>query len=426
MIDFRMPALGADMESGTLVEWLVKPGDRIKSGAIIAVVETQKGAIEVEAFHDGVISEILVPVGQSTPVGAVLARIDDGSAPVTPAMAAPSAARVAEAAAPLAMKERAPPPRAPGARVKATPVARRRAAALGIDIAGIVGAGVEGAVCIADVESLRAARAALPRVRRGFIPAEMRKAIAAAMARSKREIPHYYLSETIDLLTALEWLERFNATQPPPLRILPAVLLLKASALALREVPELYGAYVDNAFVPGEGIHVGWAVSLRGGGLIAPAIRDADRMTLHETMEAMRDLVGRARSGGLRSSELTSATVTMTNLGERGAEAVMGVIYPPQVALVGFGRVAQRPWAVDGCIEARPLVVTTLAADHRVTDGHLGARFSLFYATFCRNRRRYDRSGNQVPDRRIDQRNRAGGRHVGAVRRPGHARSARP
>ncbi len=382
MIDFRMPALGADMESGTLVEWLVKPGDRIKSGAIVAVVETQKGAIEVEVFHDGVVSEILIPVGQKVPVGAVLARIDDGAATAAagPAMAAPKAQRAAEAAPSPPVEDRAPAPpaTAPGARVKATPVARRRAAALGIDLASLKGAGVGGAICLADVEGAHAngaERAAAPGVKRGFAAAEMRKAIAAAMARSKREIPHYYLGETIDLSTALAWLERFNATQPPPGRLLPAALLLKASALALREAPELNGAFVDNAFVPGDGIHVGWAVSLRGGGLIAPAIRDADRKSLVETMEAMRDLVGRARSGGLRSSELTSPTVTVTSMGERGAETVTGVIYPPQVAIVGFGRIAQRPWAVNGRLEARPLVAASLAADHRVTDGHRGGVF---------------------------------------------------
>ena len=202
----------------------------------------------------------------------------------------------------------------------------------------------------------------------------MRKAIAAAMGRSKREIPHYYLSHTVDLGAALAWLETFNAARPVPERLLPAVLLLKAAALALREVPQLNGAYVDSAFCPGDGIHVGWAISLRGGGLIAPAIRDADKQSLAELMAAMRGLVQRARTGGLRSSELASPTVTVTSLGERGAESVTGIIYPPQVAIVGFGTVLTRPWVVDGRVEPRPLASVTLAADHRVSDGHTGAR----------------------------------------------------
>ena len=246
---------------------------------------------------------------------------------------------------------------------------------------GLAGTGIDGSVTLADVEA--AAVAPLPAVappeakpprRAGFDPAEMRKAIAAAMGRSKREIPHYYLSHTVDLGAALAWLEAFNAAQPVPRRLLPAVLLLKASALALREVPQLNGTYADGVFHPGDGIHPGWAISLRGGGLVAPAIRDADALALADLMAAMRDLVQRARTGGLRSSELTSPTVTVTSLGDRGAESVTGIIYPPQVAIIGFGTVSSRPWVVDGRVAPRPLVTVSLAADHRVTDGHIGAR----------------------------------------------------
>jgi pyruvate dehydrogenase E2 component (dihydrolipoamide acetyltransferase) len=260
-------------------------------------------------------------------------------------------------------------------RAKVTPAARRRAAELGIDVTGLAGTGIESAVTIADVEAAvqRPAQTATAPRRTGFDPIEMRKAIAAAMARSKREIPHYYLTHTVNLGQALSWLETFNAAQPVSLRLLPAVLLLKASALALREVPQLNGTYTDGAFHPGDGVHIGWAISLRGGGLIAPAIRDADKMALPALMLAMRDLVGRARSGGLRSSELGSPTITVTSLGDRSAETVTGIIYPPQVAIIGFGMVSTRPWVVEGRVEARPLVTVSLAGDHRVTDGHTGA-----------------------------------------------------
>ena len=376
-----MPALGADMEEGTLVEWLIKPGDRVKKGDVVAVVETQKGAIEVEIFDEGVVSKLVVPVGTTVPVGGVLAHIDDGRAP-TPQRAAtpqPSPPKPAPRPAPPA----APPPvTVPPARgAKVTPVARRRAAELGIDAAALVGTGVEGAVTLADVERAAAggpppapAVAAPPPRRIGFDPAEMRKAIAAAMGRSKREIPHYYLSHTVDVDAALVWLDAFNATQPVPLRLLPAALLLKASALALRDVPQLNGTYTDGSFHPGDGIHVGWAISLRGGGLVAPAIRDTDRLPLPELMKSLRDLVQRARGGGLRGSELASPTVTVTSLGDRGAESVTGIIYPPQVAIIGFGTILPRPWVVDGQVAARRLVTVSLAADHRATDGHIGAR----------------------------------------------------
>jgi pyruvate dehydrogenase E2 component (dihydrolipoyllysine-residue acetyltransferase) len=381
MSDFLMPALGADMEAGTLVEWLIKPGDRVKKGDVVAVVETQKGAIEVEIFDEGVVSEIVVPVGTKVPVGGVLARIGNGAPPATqrpPMTPPPAQPKPAPQPAPLIALPPIVEASAHGARI--TPAARRRAAELGLDPAVLAGTGVDGSVALADVE-LAAARsttahpaAAAPPRRAGYDPAEMRKAIAVAMARSKREIPHYYLSHTVDLEPALAWLESLNATQPVPERLLPAVLLLKASALALREAPQLNGTYSDSAFHPGDGIHVGWAISLRGGGLVAPAIRNADTLPLPKLMATLRDLVHRARTGGLRSSELASPTITVTSLGERGAEGVTGIIYPPQVAIIGFGTILTRPWVVNGRIEARPLVTVSLAADHRVTDGHIGAR----------------------------------------------------
>jgi pyruvate dehydrogenase E2 component (dihydrolipoamide acetyltransferase) len=376
MSDFLMPALGADMESGTLVEWLIKPGDRVKRGEVVAVVETQKGAIEVEIFDEGVVSEIVAPVGAKVAVGGLLARIGDGVGPRPAPTPLPPVAKPAAPGPVVAPPRQPPTPVATATGAKVTPAARRRAAELGIDPARLAGTGVDGSVTLADVEAAAQPRPAaqpvpVPR-RAGFDPTEMRKAIAAAMGRSKREIPHYYLSHTVDLAAALGWLESFNAVQPVPQRLLPAVLLLKASALALREVPPLNGTYVEGAFRPGDGIHPGWAISLRGGGLVAPAIRDADTRALPELMAAMRDLVQRARTGGLRASELSTPTVTVTNLGDRGAEAVTGIIYPPQVAIIGFGTVSIRPWVVDGQVSPRPLVTVSLAADHRATDGHVG------------------------------------------------------
>lgn len=402
MADFTMPALGADMETGKVVEWLVKPGDRVKPGDVVAVVETHKGAIDVECFLDGTI-DALAPVGEALPVGAVLAQVRaPGEAAATPAPPLPRAAAPvppatpARAPAPAAMPVPkpapapaaampTPPPAAPRAagatRARVSPAARRRAAALGIDADTLQGTGVDGAVTLADVE-LAAARPRAkpappappaPRVPKGgFDAALMRQAIAAAMGKSKREIPHYYLATTIDFAAAQAWLDAYNAERDPAERLLPATLLLKASAKALVEVPQLNGFWEADAFRPGAGVHLGWAIALRGGGLVAPAIHHADRKTLPELMAALRDLVQRARAGGLRSSELMDPTVTVTSLGERGAESVLGVIYPPQVAIVGFGRVVERPWVVDRAVVARPLVTATLAGDHRASDGHLG------------------------------------------------------
>jgi pyruvate dehydrogenase E2 component (dihydrolipoamide acetyltransferase) len=208
--------------------------------------------------------------------------------------------------------------------------------------------------------------------------ARIRQTIAAAMSRSKREIPHYYLATTIDMHRAMTWLTEQNSKRPLTERLLYGVLLLKAVALALREVPELNALWVDTQAVPSPDVHVGVAISLRQGGLVAPALHHTDRQTLNELMRNFRDLVQRARGGGLRSSELSDPTITVSSLGEQGVETVFGIIYPPQVALVGFGKVMERPWVVDGQIVARPIVTATLSADHRVSDGHRGG---LFLAT---------------------------------------------
>jgi len=383
MADFLMPSLGADMETGKLVQWLVQPGARVKPGDVVAVVETHKGAIDVECFLEGVIGD-LAPLDESLPVGAVLARVTQAgeAGAAAPAVAPP------ETLAPVTATPAAAPAATPRSstvsmprRALVSPAARRRAQALGLQLDTLHGTGADGAVTLADVEQAERATVAVTQTTAplrvkpgGFDPAQMRQAIAAAMGRSKREIPHYYLTENMDFAAVQTWLDAWNRDRPPQDRLLSAVLLLKATALALREVPQLNGFYEGGQFRPGEGIHVGWAIALRGGGLVAPAIHHADRKSLPELMLAMRDLVQRARAGGLRSSELTDPTITISSLGDRGAESVWGVIYPPQVAIVGFGRVLSKPWVVEGQVLPRPVVSASLAADHRASDGHLGGQ----------------------------------------------------
>jgi len=360
-----MPSLGADMEAGTLVEWLKKPGDHVARGDIIAVVETEKGAIEIEVFRAGLIDALFVEPGQKIAVGAPMAFIRaEGERPFAPAVAPPASARAA--APPMAPTARPPPLAAPGPRPggRASPAARRRAAELGVAIERLSGSGPGGAVTLADVEAaaLRPAKT-------------MRDVIAAAMARSKREIPHYYLAHTLDLEPALAWLQAENAKRPVTQRMLYGALLLKAVARALQDNPDFNGHWLDGGFRSSAQIHLGVAISLRQGGLIAPAIHDADRLSLPELMAALRDLVQRARKGGLRSSELSDPTITVTSLGEEGTETVFPVIYPPQVAIVGFGTIIERPWLVAGSVQPRRIIVVSLAGDHRVSDGHRGARF---------------------------------------------------
>lgn len=397
MAQFRMPSLGADMEAGTLVEWLVKPGDTVKRGDVVAVVETQKGAIEVEIFETGKIAQLLVDVGKKVPVGTPLAEV---IAAAEEAVAAPArveavptappsaprpvpAAAVAEPAAPSPALpvSPAPPPPAAGAaaaaEIRASPAARRLAEAHGIDLAKLAGSGPQGAIVLADVERAigREAPPAVPKRAVGIDLDAMRAAIAAAMSRSKREIPHYYLQHQADLTAAEQWLLRRNADLPPERRLLMGVLGLKAVALAARRFPAFNGFYTEGRYSPSAAVHVGMAIAIRGGGLAAPAIRDADALPLDVLMARMRDLVQRMRAGRIRSSEIADATITVSSLGERGVEALYGVIYPPQVAIVGIGRPVMRPWVIDGAIGPRPIVTLTLAADHRASDGHAGALF---------------------------------------------------
>jgi pyruvate dehydrogenase E2 component (dihydrolipoamide acetyltransferase) len=281
--------------------------------------------------------------------------------------------------------------------VRAVPRARRRAAELGLDLTGIPGTGPAGAVTAEDVERAAgpAAAAAPTASAAAAAPgasaaparapvgapsstqrlAAMQAAVGTLMARSKREVPHYYLSSTIDMGAALDWLAERNSQRSVTERLVPAALLLKATALAARRVPEVNGFWTEAGFAPSAAVHLGVAISLRGGGLMAPGISDADQAGVEDLMKALRDLVSRARAGRLRQSEMASPTITVTNLGDLGVEQVYGVIYPPQVALVGFGRIADRPVAVDRMLAIRPVVTATLCGDHRVSDGHRGARF---------------------------------------------------
>lgn len=200
-------------------------------------------------------------------------------------------------------------------------------------------------------------------------------AIAAVMAKSKREIPHYYLSTSVDMAPAQHWLEQYNATRPPEERLLMLVVLIKATALALKEFPEMNGFFRKGGFSPSADVHPGFAINMRGGGLMTPALHHADQLSLSSLMQKLQDLIQRTQHGLLRSSEMMDATVTLTALGERGVEQVFGVIYPPQVAIIGYGKITPRPRVVNDAIAIHPIMDMTLAADHRVSDGHRGALF---------------------------------------------------
>ena len=360
MIEFKLPSLGADMDEGTLLEWKVHPGDGVKPGQVIAVVDTAKAAIDVECWHEGTVAQLLIDVGAKVPVGTVIARL------LEPGENPQHARRTTPTTQPLLIEAQAP---AAGRRLRISPAARKRAAELGLSTDDLQGHGPQGAITLEDIET--AARVTHPQ----DPDQAMRQTIAAAMSRSKREIPHYYLSETIALDTAMAWLQAHNAQSTLQERLLPNVLLLKAVALALRDYPQLNGFWRDNAFTPALDTDLGVAITLRHGGLVAPVLHHVADTSLTHLMSELASLVERARGGSLRSSELGGAGITVTQLGDQGVDSVFGVIYPPQVALVGFGRISERPWVKDGQLCVMPTVICSLSADHRVSDGHYGARF---------------------------------------------------
>lgn len=378
MSDFTMPSLGADMEDATLVSWKVKPGDTVRRGDIIAEVETDKGLIEIEVFETGIIESLTASEGDTLPVGAVLAHIRESSPPTT-TTDHPSTAP-------------------PVQRVRISPLARKVATSLGIDVSGLHGTGPGGAIERADVERVAAAAAAPAAAAAAAVPLttqptplittapttpaigspallKMRRAVAAAMSRSHHEIPPYHLSTRINMSRSMEWLAMANTQRPLKERLIPLALLLHAVARTLKDHADLNGVWQDHQLIRKEDVHINVAIATRHGGLITPALHHVDQKSVGDIMVALQELIPRARDGGLRSSELSEGTITVTSLGDLGVETVFGVIYPPQVAILGFGRITEQPWAENGLLGVRPVLQATLTGDHRATDGRTGARF---------------------------------------------------
>ncbi len=367
--EYAMPSLGADMDEGRVIEWRVTPGDTVHRGDLIAVVETEKSDIDIEIWHDGIIEEFLVDIGQLVDVGTPIARLralDGSDVPAGPP-SHPSASLPTDTSQVAAA----------GGRTPASPLARRLAAERGLDLAAISGTGPGGAVVEADVISAtpNPTPAATQPLRSDRSPDRMRRLIAERMATANREIPHYHLARDLDLGRLESWLAARNAERSIAERMLPAACFIRGVALAAARHRELNGFWVDGHFERADSVNVAMAISLRRGGLVTPQIERADERTLDEVMKALRELVAAARSGNLRASWMTGATITVTHLGDTGADLVHGVISPPQVALVGFGRTRRQPWVVDDRVEVRPVTTTTLAADHRATDGAIGSRY---------------------------------------------------
>ena len=389
-----MPQMGFDMKEGTLVRWIKREGDEVASGEIIAEIETDKAVVEIEAFDSGVLRQTLIDEGTTVPVGeviAVIAAADEEVAERPAPAAAPAKAPAAAAAPPPAAAPPAPPP-APAARgeVKASPLAKREAQKLGIDIAAVPGTGPNGRVTKKDVTDFAAGGAQAPAApvaapaavsaptagpKRGEVIAlsKMRDAIARSMTYSKQHIPHVYLTAVIDMSDAARLRAQLNAALPDD-KISFNDMALKACAMALVKHPLMNASYTEAGIHVKERVNVGMAIALETG-LIAPALLDTDTLTLRDVAGATKALAGRARAGKLSADEYTGATFNVTNLGMYGVEEFTAIITPPQAAALAVGAVTPTPVARDGEVQVADLMRVTLSLDHRVADGAQGAEF---------------------------------------------------
>lgn len=359
-----LPSLGADMDVGSVLEWRVGIGDRVERGDVVALISTEKSDIDVESWDTGVVTELIATIGQELEVGSPLLRLNrEARASVQQAVTSPGPGK------------RQPTPTEPtDDRVPASPLARRRAADRHVSLHGIDGTGPGGAIVAADLERLPG-QGAEPAATPDEPAGAMRRAIAERMTRSNREIPHYRLEQDVDMTPALEWLAGHNADLAITDRAVPAALFACAVARAAGSVGELNGTWEGDHLALSGSVDLAIVISLRSGGLVMPTVAAADQLGLADMMSTMRDMVTRARRGRLLSRWMAPSTIAITNLGDNGADRVAGVIFPPHIALIGFGRMSQRPWVVNDLVVPRSMVTATLVGDHRASDGADGSRF---------------------------------------------------
>ena len=388
--DLKMPSFGADMAEGTLIEWLVKEGDKIERGCVIAEIETNKGIIDLDVFEDAIIEKLLLKEGEQVAVGTPIARLRSLSDAVTTDKDRTPELNIineTETATDKKTTTKALPREHDF--VLATPAARAFAIRHKLSLHSLKALNKDKEIItLAMVEAIQK-ETAIPAVqdyvtkttteqpsqhKGGFDKDAMRQTISDTVTRSKQQIPHYYLSQRLDISALEQYLRSYNASVSPELRILLAAPLLCAIARTLIKNSPLNGLYVNNSFSASSTVNLANAINLRGGGLVMPVIRDAQMLTPALMMEQLKEQVSRARNASLRASELSGGSFTVTNIGERGAEQMFAVIYPPQVAIIALGTAHQEAIVVDGGIQIRSIIEATLAADHRVSDGHIGAR----------------------------------------------------
>jgi pyruvate dehydrogenase E2 component (dihydrolipoamide acetyltransferase) len=424
MPEVLMPRLSDTMEEGTLSQWVKHEGDQVRKGDTLAVIETDKAAMDMEAYDEGVLTRILVQEGTSVPVGSPIAIVGNGAAAAAPGVThaspaqAPPAAQVPDSQAPTAVQPTAaqPPPAAeppatpapPAAQaaprgpapapsapqqqpqVRTSPLARNLARRHGVDLSAITGTGPDGRIVRADVEDAAAAHPAPP-VRptpapvaagpaAGAADAEevplsrVRRITAERLAQSAREAPHFYLTIVADADALLAFRAQANERGPGDVRISVTDLLVKACAVALAAHPEVNCSWAGDRILRHRHINVGIAVALDDG-LIVPVIRAADRKTLTEIAREAHTLTGKARARRLSPDEFTGGTFTISNLGMYGIDHFTAVINPPEAAILAVGAATRQPVVRGDQLTAATTMTLTLSIDHRALDGATGAAF---------------------------------------------------
>lgn len=388
MIDVTMPSLGADMQAGKIVEWFIEPGKSVKKGDVIADVETEKGVIEIESWHAGVISEICADIGDLVNVGGLLARIDTANENVPGILSDETAIRderVKAVMAPLVagneksddmLSIRHDASLSVSERVKISPLAKKIAGEYGVNVSDIKGSGYSGAIRRDDIlQHLKSINAVDLKKKSNKSSKDSRHVIAELMSRSHHEIPHYYLSTRVAVGKCLTILNRLNESRSPSEQVLLVGVFLKAIAMACCKFHDFNGFWQNDAFQASDSVNIGLSVHSRTFGLVAPCIIDADKKNIFEISSQVLDVISRLRDGKLRRDEMVAGSITCTYLGERGVDEVFGLINPPQVTLVGIGNVFQSPAAFQDKIGIESFIMLSLSGDHRAHDGHRGSLF---------------------------------------------------
>lgn len=437
-INITMPALSPTMEEGNLSKWLVKEGDKIKSGDVIAEIETDKATMEVEAVDEGTLAKIVVPAGtEGVKVNSLIAVLAaDGedvkaaasaaaggaAAPKAeapaPAAAPAPVATSAPAAAPASLTPAAAPAKADGNRTFSSPLARRLAKDAGIDIAAVAGSGPRGRVVKADVETAvagsakkvaaapAAAAAAPAALAKGpsdeavlklfeegsyeLVPHDgMRKTIARRLVESKQTVPHFYVSVDCELDALMALRAQINAAAPekdgkPAYKLSVNDMVIKAMALALRDVPDANVSWTDSAMVKHKHSDVGVAVSIPGG-LITPIIRHAETKSLSAISNEMKDLGKRAKERKLKPEEYQGGTTSVSNMGMMGVKNFAAVINPPHATILAVGAGEERVVVKNGQMVIVQAMTVTLSTDHRCVDGALGAELLQAFKRYIEN-----------------------------------------